>query len=219
MKLCSGETLSAYIDGELDEKTSREVQAHLFVCRECHREIEFLRQTTRLVQRLGDRQAPPGFVSQVSRRLLESPLPKVDALKRPGHRASVGPVDAETGAELPPRYTSTMSSKALSALRRLFGSVPVPVPVLAAMAAAIVVLGFVSQVGPLATGPAQPGLVSRLSSLVGSELETLEPAEALSGSQQGYVKALVEDHLTYEALLEGEAGVSAGSQFRLVGGP
>ena len=59
------ETLSAYLDEALAPDERRRVDAHLEGCAECRRELEALRGTVALLQRVEPARAPVGFVDRV----------------------------------------------------------------------------------------------------------------------------------------------------------
>ncbi len=67
---CPGERLSAYIDGELDERERREVRAHLDGCRWCQREVEQLRRTREFLSNAPSYDLPPDFHRRLRAELL-----------------------------------------------------------------------------------------------------------------------------------------------------
>jgi hypothetical protein len=59
------DTLSAYLDDALAPEERSRVDAHLVGCAECRRELEALRGTVALLQRVEPARAPVGFVDRV----------------------------------------------------------------------------------------------------------------------------------------------------------
>lgn len=63
--------LWAFIDGELDAASEREIRAHLEMCQQCYPRYDFQRAYFRLMQRLRDRPPEDGTVrSRVFQALL-----------------------------------------------------------------------------------------------------------------------------------------------------
>lgn len=60
------ELLSEYLDGQLDEVTSQQVEAHLQTCPNCHADYETLRQTVGVLRQLPMRPVPHGFAITAS---------------------------------------------------------------------------------------------------------------------------------------------------------
>jgi predicted anti-sigma-YlaC factor YlaD len=75
--------LAAYFDGQLGERRTRKVEAHLKECEECRRELERLTSLRDLLQETpeaSDLTAPERFVAQVGLRL--QPRPSRPPLRR-----------------------------------------------------------------------------------------------------------------------------------------
>jgi len=58
--------LSEYLDGQLDEATRQQVEAHLETCVDCRADYETLRQTVRVLRQLPTRPVPRGFAITAS---------------------------------------------------------------------------------------------------------------------------------------------------------
>lgn len=62
------ERLWDFLDGELAPKDEAEVRRHLEVCSRCYPQYDFQRAYFRLMERIREREAPPG---ELRRRLFE----------------------------------------------------------------------------------------------------------------------------------------------------
>jgi len=66
---CDLDKLSAYLDGELSERESARLEAHLADCGRCRAELDALRKLDRLLDRVEPVEAPEGFESKLDARL------------------------------------------------------------------------------------------------------------------------------------------------------
>lgn len=63
------ENLSAYLDGELDKKSAKDLAAHLLTCTDCRRECEQLQMVNALWQELPEIEPPPEFMRGLNEKL------------------------------------------------------------------------------------------------------------------------------------------------------
>jgi anti-sigma factor (TIGR02949 family) len=61
--------LAAFLDGELQGESQKEVEHHMELCRSCFSRGEFERRLKAEVRHLGDENVPPGFKERVQRLL------------------------------------------------------------------------------------------------------------------------------------------------------
>jgi hypothetical protein len=92
------DSLSAYLDGALAPEERRDVEAHLATCAECARELETLRGTVALLQRVQPARAPVGFVDRVV----------AAARPRPWYRRVADAVFAPVLTKLPLQATAVL---------------------------------------------------------------------------------------------------------------
>lgn len=57
--------LARHLDGDLDDRTIREVERHLSVCRSCYSRWEFERRLKESVAKLGSESVPTGVADRV----------------------------------------------------------------------------------------------------------------------------------------------------------
>jgi len=69
------EQLSAYLDGELTEDETQEVDEHLEGCEACRQELSRLERTVLMVRRLPKEKAPSALASAVAERIRAVPVP------------------------------------------------------------------------------------------------------------------------------------------------
>lgn len=63
------ESLGFFLDGELEDKARKLVEAHLRACPECRRELELLEKLNRMMRSLGPAPRPAGYWAAFSSRV------------------------------------------------------------------------------------------------------------------------------------------------------
>ena len=65
------ERISEYLDGELDDRTCKEIEAHLKNCPECLECLNSLKKSIRLCKKAGHEEMPPDMRERLRSRLLD----------------------------------------------------------------------------------------------------------------------------------------------------